>query len=161
MQQNAAFHQGLHFLLRSKQSYGTEMHHYLEISTCDPFKYIMDNLFLIAFICMGKSIRIQRVNCEPLATCIRPKWLSSVFIHRHFKKCGVLCYTLHSKNCVRVSVCLSISLFVCPSVRQSDRQHIIFTLCWEHFLTNFLQTCYGSWYWEVVSWDCRWVNFGK
>ena len=27
MQHNAAFHQGLHFLLKSKQSSGTELHH--------------------------------------------------------------------------------------------------------------------------------------
>ena len=26
------------------------------------------------------------------------------------------------------------------SVRPSVHQRIIFTLCWEHFLTNFLQT---------------------
>ena len=58
----AAFHQGLHFLLPSKQSSGTEIHYNLEIPTCDPLKYVMDNPMLIAFICMGKSIRIQRVN---------------------------------------------------------------------------------------------------
>ena len=46
--------------------------------------------------------------------------------------CGILCYTLHSKNCVRVSVrpavCLSVSLNVCTSVRQ----RIVIILCWEH-----------------------------
>ena len=52
-------------------------------------------------------------------------------------------------------------LSVRPSICMSVRQRIISTLCWEHFLTNFLQTCYESWYWEGVSWDCRWVNFGK
>ena len=30
MQHNAAFHQGLHCLLRSKESSGTEIHHNLE-----------------------------------------------------------------------------------------------------------------------------------
>ena len=30
------------------------------------------------------------------------------------------------------------------SVRPSVRQRIVFTLCWEHFLKNFLQTCYES-----------------
>ena len=34
----------------------------LEISTCDPFKYIMDISVLILFIGMGKFSRIQRVN---------------------------------------------------------------------------------------------------
>ena len=62
MQHNAAFHQGLHCLLRLKQPSGTEIHHYSETSTCEPFKYTMDNPILIVSICMGKSIRIQRVN---------------------------------------------------------------------------------------------------
>ena len=62
MLQNAAFHQGLHFLLRSKQFSGIDIHHNFEISTCGPLKYIMDNPILIAFICMRKSTRKQRVN---------------------------------------------------------------------------------------------------
>ena len=61
MQHNAAFHQGLHCLLRLKQFSGTEIHHNLENSTCDPLKYIIDNRILIVLICMGKSIGIQRV----------------------------------------------------------------------------------------------------
>ena len=36
MKHNAVFHQGLHCLLRLKQSLGTEIHHNLENSTCDP-----------------------------------------------------------------------------------------------------------------------------
>ena len=40
-----------------------------------------------------------------------------------------ICYTRHSKNCVRVSICPS----VCLSVLLYVRQRIIFTLCWEHF----------------------------
>ena len=36
MQHNAAFHQGLRCLLRLKQPSGTEIHHNLETSTCDP-----------------------------------------------------------------------------------------------------------------------------
>ena len=40
MQHNAAFHQDLQFLLRSKVFSGTEMHPNLEIQTCDPLKYI-------------------------------------------------------------------------------------------------------------------------
>ena len=38
MQHNAAFHQGLHCLLRKIQSSGTEIPNYLNISTCDPLK---------------------------------------------------------------------------------------------------------------------------
>ena len=55
MQHKAAFHQGLHCLLRLKQSSGTEIH-------CDLLKYTMGNLILIVSKCMEKSIRIQRVN---------------------------------------------------------------------------------------------------
>ena len=36
--------QDLFFLLRSKRSSVTEIHHNLEIPTSDPLKYIMDNL---------------------------------------------------------------------------------------------------------------------
>ena len=53
MTHNAAFHQGLHCLQRSKQIFMTETHHNLEISTCDPLKYKMDNSILIVSICMG------------------------------------------------------------------------------------------------------------
>ena len=34
MQHNAAFHQGLHYLVRLKQPSGTEIHPNLESSTC-------------------------------------------------------------------------------------------------------------------------------
>ena len=52
----------LMYLLRLKQPSGTEIHHNLETSTCDPLKYKMDNPIFIVTICMGRSIRIQRVN---------------------------------------------------------------------------------------------------
>ena len=39
MQHNAAFHQDLHCLLRLKLPSGTEIHHNVETSTCDPLKY--------------------------------------------------------------------------------------------------------------------------
>ena len=44
MQHYAAFHQGLHCLLRLKQPSRTEIHHNLENSTCDPLKYTMESL---------------------------------------------------------------------------------------------------------------------
>ena len=62
MQHNAAFHQGLHCLLTLKLSLGTDIHHNLENSTCDPIKKTMGSPILIVSICMGKSIRIQRVK---------------------------------------------------------------------------------------------------
>ena len=43
MPPNVAFHQGLHWLLWSIQSSGSEVHNHLKISTCDPLKYIMNN----------------------------------------------------------------------------------------------------------------------
>ena len=61
MQHYAAFHLGLHCLLRLKLPLGTELHYNLETSTYDPLKYKMGNPILIISICMGKSIRIQRV----------------------------------------------------------------------------------------------------
>ena len=62
MQHIAAFHQNLHCLLRLKQPSGTEILHNLENSNCDPFEYSMGSPMLIVSICMGKSIRIQRVK---------------------------------------------------------------------------------------------------
>ena len=43
MQCNAAFHQGLHGLLRFKQPSRTEIYHHFETYTCDcdPLKYTM------------------------------------------------------------------------------------------------------------------------
>ena len=64
MQHAAAFHQGLHHLLRLKQSSGTEIYHNSENSTCDPLKYTKGSPILIVSICKGKSIRIQRVRIE-------------------------------------------------------------------------------------------------
>ena len=42
----------------------TEMHHNLEISTCDPLKYKMDNSVLILSTYMGESIRMKRVKYD-------------------------------------------------------------------------------------------------
>ena len=62
MQHNAAFHQGLHCWLRLKQPSGTKIHHNLETPICDPLEYKMDSPLLIVSVCMGKSIRLQRVK---------------------------------------------------------------------------------------------------
>ena len=45
MQHNAAFHQCLHCLLRL----GTEIHHNIENSTCNPLKYKMGSSILIVW----------------------------------------------------------------------------------------------------------------
>ena len=63
-------------------------------------------------------------------------------------------YVIPSKKiCVRVSVrpsvCLSVHLSVCPSVRQ----RFVSGLYLEHSLTDFLQTLYRSSYQEGVVWD--------
>ena len=62
MQHHAAFHQGLHCLLRLKRPSGTEIHHNLVTSNCDALKYKMGNPILFVSICIGKLVRIQRVN---------------------------------------------------------------------------------------------------
>ena len=59
MQHYAAFHQRLHCFLTTS---GTEMHHNLEISTCEPLKYTMGSPILTVSICMGTSMRMQKVK---------------------------------------------------------------------------------------------------
>ena len=54
MQHDAAFHPGLHCLLRLKQPSWTEIHHNLENSAYDPLKYIMGSPILIVSIMYGK-----------------------------------------------------------------------------------------------------------
>ena len=72
VQHNAAFHLGLHCLLRLKQHSGAEIHNF-ENSTCDPLKYTMSSSKLIVSICMDKSIRIQRVNDNKLLSMLDEK----------------------------------------------------------------------------------------
>ena len=62
MQHDASFYQCMYCLLRLKHLSGTEIHHCLDISTCDPLQHIMGSLILIISICMDKSIRIQGDN---------------------------------------------------------------------------------------------------
>ena len=70
MQHNAAFHEGLHCLLRLKYSSGTEVYNSLENSTCDPLKYTVDSLILIvsqrpryAFWSIGYLRNLVILNC--------------------------------------------------------------------------------------------------
>ena len=62
MQHNTAFHQGLYCLLRFRHPSETEIYHNLENSTSNPSKYTMSRSILNVSICMGKSIRMQRVK---------------------------------------------------------------------------------------------------
>ena len=71
MQHNAAFHQGLHCLLRLKHPSGTEIYHNLENYTCDPLMYTMGSPILMVSICMGKSIKMKRLNNSTLKQQIR------------------------------------------------------------------------------------------
>ena len=49
MQQDAAFHQDLHLLLSLKRPTGTEIHHNLITSTCDPLEYKIVNLIPLSY----------------------------------------------------------------------------------------------------------------
>ena len=64
MPHNAAFHQGSTLFVKVKlvTILRDRKRHNWELTSCDPLKYIMEKCILIAFICMGKSIRIKRVN---------------------------------------------------------------------------------------------------
>ena len=72
MQHDAAFHHGLHCLLRLKEPSETKIHHNLENSTlctCNPLKYTIGSPILVASICMGKSIRINKICCSCFKSC--------------------------------------------------------------------------------------------
>ena len=72
MQHYAAFHQGLHWLVRLKQPSGTEIHHNLENSTCAPLKYTMDILII--------NLRQYIVNLTSFCT-VAFHWLTSKYMH--------------------------------------------------------------------------------
>ena len=64
MLHNAAFHQGLHLLLRQDQSLEEEIHvqYFFRIVTCDPSLYIMDHLDIAVSNFMENSIGFKRVK---------------------------------------------------------------------------------------------------
>ena len=45
-----------------KKKSGTEIHHHLENSTCDPFKYTLGSSLLIVSICTGNPSNWQKLN---------------------------------------------------------------------------------------------------
>ena len=63
MQHNAAFYQGLHYLLiQKKQSSEKKIQFYLEIITCDPSIYTMKHPKFIVSYQVEEPISIQRVK---------------------------------------------------------------------------------------------------
>ena len=62
MPHNAAFHQGLHCLLRQNQSSEKEIQYILKIITCDPSIYSMDHRDLTVSNLLENSIGLKRVN---------------------------------------------------------------------------------------------------
>ena len=96
MPHNAAFHQGLHCLLRQNHLLGTEIHLNWKMTTCHPIKYIMDHSILIALICMGKFIRIQRVELHGYTGFLRTwpiKFYDSLSYRRN-RICSCLIYNI-------------------------------------------------------------------
>ena len=55
MQHNAAFHQGLHCLLRLKPNSRTKTHNNLENSTCDPLECKRDNPMFNMYQCVWEN----------------------------------------------------------------------------------------------------------
>ena len=69
MLHSAAFHQGLHCLLRQDWSSEKEIQYFLKIKTCDPSIYTIDYPDLTANF-IRKSIGIKRVNWKWANTCL-------------------------------------------------------------------------------------------
>ena len=66
MQHNAAFHQGLHCLLRLKQSLGTEIHHKFENYICEPFKLQngQSHTYCVKSVCANSSAYKGKRTCD-------------------------------------------------------------------------------------------------
>ena len=62
MSHNAAFHQGLHCLLRGNQSLEKEKQYFLKIIATDPLLYTMDHPDFIVCSFMEISISLKRVK---------------------------------------------------------------------------------------------------
>ena len=62
MPHDAAFHQGLHCLLREKQSSAKEIQFYLEIIMCDPSIYTIDRPKSIVSSQKEESFGTYRIN---------------------------------------------------------------------------------------------------
>ena len=62
MLHHAPFHLGLHWLPSQNQILDRKIQHLLEIVTCDPSIYTMDNPDFIVLSFMGNSIDLKRVK---------------------------------------------------------------------------------------------------
>ena len=94
MLHKAAFHQGLHCLLRQNQSSEKEIIIYLKTITYDPSIYTMDHPDLTASNLMGNSICPKRVKYY------RGSEISAIICYKEIKS-WPLFYTLnpHTKIC--------------------------------------------------------------
>ena len=64
MQQIAAFHQGMHCLLRLKHLSRTEIHHNLENSTCDPLKCKTETPYLLYQWVWENPYEYKELSCS-------------------------------------------------------------------------------------------------
>ena len=64
MPHNVAFYQGLHRLLRQKWSSGKKLQFCLEIKTCDPLNYTMDNSKFVATIQKEEFISLYKSSAN-------------------------------------------------------------------------------------------------
>ena len=76
------------------------MHHYLEILTSNPLKHKMDYPMLIVSICLGKSIRINRVKVAISAP-------TSILLIKEKKKSEIGESIFHEDKLVIVSLILA------------------------------------------------------
>ena len=76
MPQNAAFHQGLHCLLRQMQSYGIKVQINLKSSICEPLKYLNDNPISNQFSVWEYPPEIHCVKLPRVAILMRSHLLS-------------------------------------------------------------------------------------
>ena len=81
MQHNAAFHQGLHCLLRLNCPLGTEIH-ILENFTYNPLEYTMRSPILLVSINMVANI-VNNMNPVPFKSSLI--WVNSVCFNGHRK----------------------------------------------------------------------------
>ena len=132
----AVFHQGLHCLLRLKQSLWKEVHYFNKILTSNPLKYKTDNSILIVSICMGKSIKILHIS-------------------------RILTNTWEGHLLAYLMGLFQTRLYQCLNIPQLSRSDIVFGLvsasvrpfrlsspfvCPEPYLSTYLSDLIHSWY---------------
>ena len=101
---HVAFHQGLHYLLRLKQTSGKDVHHNLENSTCDLLKYKTGIPILIVSICMGQMVKIYERGLWKTFTGLGKEMLFKVYLNTPGSK------ILMPSQC-RVAIMLAFSIY--------------------------------------------------